>query len=517
METLPSRIRDRLNLPWAALLIATFAIPSLLLLPFLSEPIYGDDAIYATIARGMLDGRALYAELIDLKPPLIFGWYAALFLLVGDSVEVMRWSIGLMLGVTAVLVALVGERLYSRRVGVIAGVVFALSTGLTLLNANGSGEQLMLAPLVGSLLAYVVAVRGGGAMKWFVLAGVLAGLAGLTKTVGLFNLGALLVASWFVLRETGPRWWFGPAVMLGSAAAVYGLALLPFLLSGTLGAAFEANVEIVLAYGSVLSLAERTERAVQGVTYFVLIGAGPLAVALIAATIAFVRSFKSSTDALLALWALASLAGVASASWFFPHYWIQLLPAAALIIAVAADRTIDRLRAERPSLVAFGLGVVVVQVGVLLLQPTIGVYTAPTVEARHELRRETSGPRETASQTIGEFVREITSPGDRIYVQGYTPAVYYYADRAPASRFFLPPFYRIVPDAYEGALATIVAEPPAVVVEDVTEFPADHIWTFDRQPAAYVELLEREYVLVAEIEFAWIYLHRSIPAGVAAR
>lgn len=88
------RLHGRLHWPWATVLIASFAIPSLLLIPFLSEPIYGDDAIYATIARGMLDGRALYAELFDLKPPLIFGWYAALFVLVGDSVEVMRWSIG---------------------------------------------------------------------------------------------------------------------------------------------------------------------------------------------------------------------------------------------------------------------------------------------------------------------------------------------------------------------------------------------------------------------------------------
>ena len=61
------------------LLAAIVVLPLLLQLRFLSDPLWGDEGVYATVGRGILDGRVPYADLFDNKPPR--PWRASCFAL----------------------------------------------------------------------------------------------------------------------------------------------------------------------------------------------------------------------------------------------------------------------------------------------------------------------------------------------------------------------------------------------------------------------------------------------------
>ena len=67
----------------AAAVAAVSLIPALLALPFLGEPLFGDEAVYSAVGRGLLDGQLPYRDLFDNKPPLLYGWFALSFLLFG--------------------------------------------------------------------------------------------------------------------------------------------------------------------------------------------------------------------------------------------------------------------------------------------------------------------------------------------------------------------------------------------------------------------------------------------------
>ena len=111
-------------------LILLCLLPILLYLPYLNAPFERDESVYATIARGMLDGDVPYQDLFDNKPPLVFGWYALSFLVLRENDVAPRLLAALLFSLTTLALLAEARLLFSRRVAYIAAAAFALSTGL---------------------------------------------------------------------------------------------------------------------------------------------------------------------------------------------------------------------------------------------------------------------------------------------------------------------------------------------------------------------------------------------------
>jgi 4-amino-4-deoxy-L-arabinose transferase-like glycosyltransferase len=121
---------------------------------------------------------------------------------------------GALLGlVTVLLIYLVAERLWGRRVAVLAGAIAAVFPPLVVLNASLLSEVLFLPLSLAAVLA-VLRYREGERLRWAVAAGVLCGLAVLTRTSGLPFVLGLALGAW-VLR---PR--FGRAALAAPVAVV---------------------------------------------------------------------------------------------------------------------------------------------------------------------------------------------------------------------------------------------------------------------------------------------------------
>jgi 4-amino-4-deoxy-L-arabinose transferase-like glycosyltransferase len=151
------------------------------------------------------------------RPPLYPFALAAVYELGGG------WTAGrvlaAILGVAAVLlVLLISQRLWGRRVGLTAGAIAAVFPPLVLLNASLLSEPLFVVLVLSALLA-TLRYRDDQRVRWAATAGVLCGLAALTRSNGTLLVLAALLGVWTVrprVRRTA----------LIASAAVVGCAVL---------------------------------------------------------------------------------------------------------------------------------------------------------------------------------------------------------------------------------------------------------------------------------------------------
>jgi hypothetical protein len=143
---------------------------------------------------------------------------------------------------------------------------------------------------------------------------------------------------------------------------------------------------------------------------------------------------------LVPLWFAASLFPVVLGGRFFPHYFLQVYPplvlSAAALIAALWDRLPDRR---------------VVRAGAALALGAMAVVPAARETSRYRDPEMLSVPHAPArARDLAAYVREHTAPDARIVVWGYGSAIYYLAQRRPATRF---PYVTYQVGAVEGTPA----------------------------------------------------------------
>lgn len=208
----------------------------LLRLPSLNEPYwYGDEGIYQVIGLALRNGRSLYTEIWDNKPPLLYLSYA---LFNGDQFLVRAFS--LIFGLAAVIAFyFLATKLFQRKAAVmISTFIFALLFGIPMFEGNiANAENFMLFPVI--LAAYLIHSTNSPRRKRILTAGLLLGTAFLFKIVAVFDMlsfAAFLklstlpaLTSYVALRKSVTRSHIVKAVHL-TAPLIIGF-LIPFLLT----------------------------------------------------------------------------------------------------------------------------------------------------------------------------------------------------------------------------------------------------------------------------------------------
>ena len=475
-------------------------LPFLLAVPFLAEPFEKDEGTYATVARGLLDGRLPYRDLFDHKPPMVYVWYAVSFLLFGENVWAPRILAALSWSATTALVWVLTVR-FRRQVAALASAMLcAAFSGIVLLQANANTEVFTILPTVGSLYAFARAHEDRD-VRWLLAAGVLGGVAVLTKQVAATNLIALSVfLLWTHRTELGVAV-KGLAWVTAGALAALGVALVPFVLTSSTGDFIYATVHYNQLYSGSLSLHDRLVFALRNVPFSV--NAAPLPIALVVAALWDLRARRRDLfDQLSVLSLIAACAGTVLSGFFFPHYFVVLLPFAAilggpLLVKLAAD-----LR-RQPVLLA----VVLVAAGSTVVA-NLPAFTASSPEPRHAVKFPAVGQaeRENSSDEVAAAIRALSGPQDTIYNYGRETQLYFYADRAPAIPQLYDRVFLLDPATLPGAMSALNADPPRIIVDTANHAePKPSVKTF---PDALQALLASRYDLVQELPYADIYLLR---------
>jgi 4-amino-4-deoxy-L-arabinose transferase-like glycosyltransferase len=486
------------------ILIGLCLLPILLYLPAMGSPFERDEGAYATIAQGILDGKVPYRDLFDNKPPLVYGWYALSFMLFGESVWAPRILAALLLSLTTLAIFGQAKLVMPRGVAYTAAAVFALSTGLPWVALHANTEAYMLLPLVTSLVAFTMGVRSGR-LWWFVACGALGGLAVMTKQVAMWNVLALalVAAGWRVSDEAGLLLRLRPALLvLGGALGSIALVMLPFVINGSADDLMYANLSYNWLYVGALSFADRSLNAGYGFLLFFGVAA-PVIVAGVAGLLALWRQRRRQTYYALAAWAVGSAVGVATGGRFFPHYFLHLLPALAILSAVVFY---DGWRMRRSAVVSKPVIAVAVALIIISAGTNAVLYIVPR-QAEHVVAQSVyyQNEWEEHGDELGHFVQRRTRPGDTIFNLGRESYLYFYADRQPPGRYFYDWAVNYDERNLAEMIADLTAAPPKLII-DSAQKPLFEEEAFElSHPPALMRFIDERYDYVGRIYFADVY------------
>jgi hypothetical protein len=419
----------------------------------LDVPLERDEGEYAYAGQLILEGVPPYRLAYNMKLP---GTYAAYALIMGVFGQTPRGiHLGLLLAnlATAAVLFCLARRLFDARTGAFASAAFAilsLSQGVYGVFAHAT-HFVMLSALGGALLllrATGVGERAGpepdDAPRWggLAAAGCLLGLAFVMKQHGVFFVAFGMVwLTWELARRGLP-----PRRIATRCAVLLGAAALPFLLTCAL--LWSAGVfrefwfwtfdyarryvsEVPLSAG--LSIFAQAIRGVAGPT----LPLWGLAAAGLAAPLR--DGVARSRFPFIAGFALASFAAICPGFYFRPHYFVLVLPAIALLAAIAvaaAGRGLRTWLAAEDGASASRLP------EVLPALVFLAFLAYPIVLEREFLFSMT--PQEASRRTYGpnpfpeavEIARRIaadTTPEDRVAVLGSEPEIFFYAHRRSAT------------------------------------------------------------------------------------
>lgn len=214
--------------------------------PSLFEPLwYGDEGIYQVIGSSLNNGKLLYKEVFDNKPPLLYWLYAIL-----HSDQFLIRLASLIFGVISIVIFFsLSKKLFENNknnIHYVTTLIFAILYGLPILEGNiANAENFMLLPILVSSFFIV-------SQKKFFIAGLLLGIAFLFKIVAVFDFAAFFVFCFIINFNSLKKTIKLPTILVGFFLPILAVTLF-FLLNGAftdfINAAFITNISYV-SYGN---------------------------------------------------------------------------------------------------------------------------------------------------------------------------------------------------------------------------------------------------------------------------
>jgi hypothetical protein len=403
------------------------ALAAVLLLGLgLRAPIAGiflerDEGEYAYIAQRWLKGEVPYRDSFDQKPPGVFAAYAVIERVFGGSPAAIHWGAQFYTLLTLAFIFLIGRRLFGEEAGFAAGALAAfLTADRSFLGNAANCETFMLLPLCAGFLAALLASEKDS-WRWAMASGACAGLSLLFKQVALTDAVFYLAILWLApgIRRKG----LVAAAFAGGAAAAWIPAAAYFAAKGAWSPFYDCVVGYNLSYAEGIPLSDylrnfwttfsRTLPAIAPIYVLALAGgvfpAGP--------AIPWVLG-----------WLAASFLGACPGGFFRPHYYLQAVPALALLAGSAIAGLSSRWRLPRPASCA--------ATALLVLY---GVLTAPWYYGRGSAAEKCSrlyaGNPFPEATGVAHIVAERTTEADSVFVFGSEPEILYLAGRKSATRY----------------------------------------------------------------------------------
>ena len=503
----------------------------------------GDEGVRALTALRLLEGARLYVDVVTDKPPGTTFFYATIFSAFGRSMAAVHLAAAVWNYATSVVIYLTGARLYGKKAGLWAALLFAyFSTNYMTQDMMAANTELLMAlPYTAAFYFYVrahsplpAADRAEDsstpfrARRWapLLLAGAMAGFSTLFKQVGVLTL--LFFALYELLaitiarrsREASRREWLSkalPSSLVRMLAVALGFAsvMCAFLLwlywDGAL-ADFWRNAVVlgghyVDAVSAELWLGFLRRRALGYVLFNITLWS--LAVWVAARALANRPGKRNgyqfdsgvAADLSVTLWAAVSLLGVLAGGRFFGHYFIQVLPALSLLgargVLLLGERMRDPVRRRRAQVAAALLALTLAFCFVRFHHRT-ATLAYETITGKRTRWSEPWGMtrREREAEVISAFVRSRLGEGEPLYIWDYALDVYWLTGCRPASRY-LAPYY------ITGKFPDAAMEPDAESEQFLSEARANFIEDLKRNRPrlildVYGKLRELPYPEVVE-------------------
>ncbi len=527
-------VTERKLLALSLLAILLFALPSI------SYPAQRDQGEYAVLGQGLLHGQTLYVDLWNPKPPGVIFMYAAALAIGGPSIIPLRvLDVGWML-LTSWLLYLLGKRMYSPTVGLVAAFAFGTAYFSYGVGDTGQSDSFMVLPMVAAVYC-LLRSRAGRDGVWMLVGGLALGFAFWMK----YTSAALAIA---VL----PLLWWPAAVrrrlVVKLAAAGVGFLLIsaPYLiyLWGSGGwDEFLRSIAVTggyTAFGFGGSFEQAVGRLVGGILIFHI---GLWVLAMVAAGHDLVRRRRGlpaderepMANLVVWLWLLVTFVTMLAQRKLFPYHWIPMLAPLALLAARGFVLTLNwsgwakvmpRLRPSwRGGLL---VGLLLLVIGSRIIKEDAQIYpqfiaysTGQMSAADYALNFGGYGGSHATSylahSMVADYLKAHTRPDQRIFVWGLEADLYFLAQRQPVSRFIYS--YPLVapwnPPAWQDEfIAAQRATPAAYIVVLNDDYLPSSYGRYEDSAGqlkyfpALQQVISRDYLFDRQIEDFTIYRRR---------
>ena len=412
-----------------------------------SEPFERDITSHAVIGHELLEGRSLYSDLWDSKPPAIFITYAVCELLAGYGPSQVYF-----LGVTAAIITLLGiYRAASAYGGIGPGLWAAafwtfICSDLWLWANQPNIEVCMNAAMVWAFALMLRAdTRKIQPLRWIAIGGLFA-IATLYKPVAIAF--AVLLAIFYFLPNLSNKYqrkvtFFQICIAAATGAVIWGGVFAYFSFTGRLSVFYDT----VFAYGRYYTQSRGGNvwknimegfsgkrlfhRAMRSVPVLAVLSIGGILAGI------FTRSRRNWL--LLFGFLLAAPLAIALPGRFYPHYYQLWLCPLVIGSAWAITSFVPKGKIA-PALISNGIGVVALVILVCTVLPQYKL--TPDLWSANKY-----GPQFPITREIAKMIDEVFEPDDTLYVWGINPELYFWTKRRPPTGLFWST------DLFEGPLS----------------------------------------------------------------
>jgi len=477
-----------------ALLIGLAAAALLLRIPSIAQPLGIDQSLWASAVRGMERGQRLYIDVWEQRPPGIYLSYWAAFKVFGWTPAAIAWLDIIASAITTLALYLLGRRLAGRLTGAATAALFATMTMPAWLYRYGGFIPRSICEtfiVMCVALAALCGVAFSRSRSFAAIAGLglCAGAAIVFKPNAALYFPAILAWTLWMSRTPGPRVpssWIRPVVLAGIGASVVPLIVVLWLWK--IGALAEARIAVVdfnrwyVSAGFDIPVYIRSFADFIG--FRVKTNPEPLWILGLAGSFAMVwelirRRQLAPLPALALAWGGASvLVIVVNGMRLYYTYFVQAFAPLALVATWWLTTWGTASRMHR----VIVAGALVICTIVLVQHHYVGKVWDDVASNVAELTgrgnhadfldrfggyADDGGYSARAHEELATYIKERTTPQDRIFLFGINGAgIYFLSDRLTAHRFLRVNFF--VPDAFPDPRFTL----PAVVKDLAVRQPA---------------------------------------------
>lgn len=396
------------------LVLHIFLRSSSLYTPFLDI----DEAQFSGFAHALMDGGKPYASSVDTKPPFIYLFYALGFALFGKYNMVGIHGLGILWSfLTAYSLYALGKKISRPQAGIWAALFYVIfSTTYFPKFIAVSITSIMVLPLSLSILCWIQS-KENQSHRFDFLSGFLTGIAFLFK----YQAGIQLVIFFAdIILDKRAR------AEIRNSSLRLGFCLIGFLMP--IGFTFlvlhQMGVWSDFIQWSLVGSLHYIESGAQTISFFenLFLRGGAFILSTILLWILFIRYClinKLASLRLFFLWFGLSWIPVLVGGRFYGHYFLQILPPLCIIAGLAASQ-ITKPDSFKKILIMLVLPSLIFWM-VRLDQKTIySLFPDDGLDEQME---------------IGNFLKANTDPQETLFVWGVASAIYFHAERKPASRF----------------------------------------------------------------------------------
>jgi Dolichyl-phosphate-mannose-protein mannosyltransferase len=395
----------------------------------LQIPLERDEGEFAYAGQLLLQGIPPYKLAYNMKLPGTYASYAAIMSVFGESTAGIHFGFLLVNLGTLVLLFFVARRLLDLPHAVVACICYALlsmSSGVMGLEAHAT-HLVVLGALGGLLL--LLRARESRRLWAFAGSGIVSGLSLVCKQPGLFFglCGAAILLRDLALCPPAQR-----GAGLKNIIFFCACLALPFLLTcllmawaGTFDRFWFWTVEYAPVHAKLLTwqmgradLAAFNQQAGALRWTWVVAAAGLICLLLDKA--------RSEARFVIGCLLVFSLIAFTASFYFFPHYFIMVLPAISLLIAIAARRAASAMGEAIPAAC-----LALACAAFIFAQRALWFEQTPEAASR-ALCGENPFPE---AVPIAKYIQEHSAAGDTIAIMGSEPEICFYAHRHSASGY----------------------------------------------------------------------------------